>query len=254
MAWDYFRDGFNPRGAEYGATARAADAAQRNAETAEDLLELQLASSDQQRAKIAARISTRREREARRRAWWQRLDLIASALFVGGIAWYVLTPASNAPASAVPHDVPAHVSKVPDDANAPVRQAQAPDDSDRAAVEQRGLDLIGAAGTDTADEDKAHRAQNEASYTAVNAMFGSGKDIMTSRQFNKVIDHIPVIYKLGDLTPAEVQRIKNECIASSLQVEMGRDEVPSTYPIDRAAFDNAEAGCEKLLEVVIAKL
>ena len=122
--FDYFKDGVNPRGPESGATARAARQARRSADAAEDMLELEMSTD---RNATAQRIVARRNREAGRRAFWHRLDNLLALAFVAAVAWLMLTPASNAPQSAVTNDTPANVSKVPDDAGAPVRQAQAPD-------------------------------------------------------------------------------------------------------------------------------
>ena len=108
--FDYIKDAINPRGGQYGATARAAAAAQRHADASEDMLALQLATSPDEYAEVAARIRRRRAKEGRRRAWWQRVDLIASALFVGGMIWCMAPPSSNAPKSAVTRDAPSHVS------------------------------------------------------------------------------------------------------------------------------------------------
>jgi hypothetical protein len=88
----YFRDGVNPRGAEYGATARAARAAEQDAENTGDMLELQMAPNDGVRQELATRIAARRDREQGRRAWWHRLDLIASAIFVAIVVGYMITP------------------------------------------------------------------------------------------------------------------------------------------------------------------
>lgn len=124
--FDYLKDGINPRGAEYGATERAADAAQRSADATDDLLALQLA-DPADRPAIAARINARRAKQMSRRVWWHRLDLILSAAFVAGIALYMLTPSGNTPQSAVTGDAPASVSTVTDNAPAPESSAQAPD-------------------------------------------------------------------------------------------------------------------------------
>ena len=124
--FDWFKDGVNPRGPEYGATARAARNARRSADAAEDLLELELSANC---SATARNIIARREREANRRAFWHRVDLVLSLAFVAFIAWLIFAPASNAPQSAVTREAPAHVSKEPLSSRAPVRQAQAPDSS-----------------------------------------------------------------------------------------------------------------------------
>ena len=124
--FDWFRDGVNPRGAEYGATARAARAAQRQADAAEDMLELEMADSSVAHEAIVRRIVTRREREQGWRTFWRGVDLVFSLAFVAAILWILLAPASEAPQSAVTHDAPASASMIDHATPALVRQAQAP--------------------------------------------------------------------------------------------------------------------------------
>ena len=144
--FDYIKDGINPRGPEYGATARAADAAQRNAEANEDLLELQLAGTDRERDRVAASIMSKRTKQVRRATWRQYADLIATALFVGVIIYVVASPTHDAPQSAVTRQAPANAQTAADDTNAPESSAQAPDDTNPAVVEQRGEDILHKAG------------------------------------------------------------------------------------------------------------
>ena len=158
--FEHFKDSINPRGAEYGATARAAAAAQRNAETAEDLLELQLATSDTEREFIAARIRSRRQAQVRRRAWWESLELLATALLVGGIAWYMLTPTNEAPQSAVTQHTQAGASIGADDTPAPAIRARADDtqgSDDPAAAVSRGEQILHDAGF---SDKQIHDARN----------------------------------------------------------------------------------------------
>jgi hypothetical protein len=124
--FDYLRDTINPRGAEYGATSRAAYAAQRNAEATEDLLELQLASSDAERSQIAGRIIARRERMANIRFVWRTFTVSVSVFILGYSAYYVTRPTSEAPQSAVNAVVPANASMDPARALAPEMTARAP--------------------------------------------------------------------------------------------------------------------------------
>lgn len=121
--FEYFKDGFNPRGYEYGATARAADAARRNAEATEDLLALELAGD---RNAMASRIQARRKRDASRRAFWHNLDGLLALVFVVTIGWVMFGPSIGAPQSAVTQSAAVTQSQDPDNANAPAIPARAP--------------------------------------------------------------------------------------------------------------------------------
>lgn len=116
----YFRDGVNPRGEEYGATSRAARAAERAAENSEDMLDLELADASGDRYSAARRITRRRVAQQRRRDAVHLIDLVLSILFVAAVAVFMLSPYK----SAVTHDARPGVSQVPFDTNAPVRAAQ----------------------------------------------------------------------------------------------------------------------------------
>ena len=140
--FDWFKDGVNPRGPEYGATARAAREARRSARATEDMLELELAAD---RNAAANRIMARRSNDARRRAWWHRLDNLLALAFVAALAWIIFAPASTPPQSAAMRDAIAHTSTAGRVIDAPASQAQAPDmqgNDDPAAVEKRGLAVL----------------------------------------------------------------------------------------------------------------
>lgn len=123
--FEYIKDGINPRGPEYGATDRAANAAQRNADATLDLLELQLA-DPRDRPEVASRINARRAAQDRRRKFWTNVNWIATTALIAGIAVYMLTPSSNSPQSAVTQDTPSSVQTLVDDTPAPTRSARAP--------------------------------------------------------------------------------------------------------------------------------
>ncbi len=126
----HLRDSINPRGAEYGVTSRAARAAEQTAENTDDLFELELAAVVGNREDVARQIISRRAAYQRRRVWWHRLDLIATAILVAGIAIYMLAPApgvrSNADSGAVTRSAPSPLSSHARHAPTPVRSAYAP--------------------------------------------------------------------------------------------------------------------------------
>lgn len=81
----YIRDGFNPRGAEYAATARAADAARATQKGMDDMLALAMATDPRSRAQVAYDIQARRQREASRRSFRNTCSLVACVLFVAAV-------------------------------------------------------------------------------------------------------------------------------------------------------------------------
>ncbi len=121
---DYFSDGLDPRGAEYAAERRTARSARQTAEAMDDMLELAMAPNERARQGVAQRIHGRRMAEAGRRAWWRRLDLLASLALVASVGY--CTVATDTPDSGAVRGVPAAgVSQVPDASRAPVRSVRA---------------------------------------------------------------------------------------------------------------------------------
>lgn len=82
----YIRDGFNPRGAEYAATARAAEAAERTEQSMADMLTLASAPNERARILAAYDIQQRRNREASRRATGAMASLVGVAVLIAAIA------------------------------------------------------------------------------------------------------------------------------------------------------------------------
>ncbi len=124
----YIRDGFNPRGAEYGATARAADAAAATARSMDDMLELAMAPDERARQEAAQRIYARRQSEARRAdrgnvVKWILLALIATLV----VAVWQLGDDSSSLSGAYRAFMATPSYEVPRDASAPVRPETAPD-------------------------------------------------------------------------------------------------------------------------------
>lgn len=132
----YIRDGFNPRGAEYGATARAAQAAENTQQAMEDMLELAAAPDENARRAIAQQIRARRQRQAvnvgrGRVAKYTILALIAA--FCIGV--YQLGDDSSALSAAYRAFMATPSSQVPDASPAPTRAVRALDAQDSDAPE-----------------------------------------------------------------------------------------------------------------------
>lgn len=125
----YFRDGLNPRGAEYSATARAAHAAEQTQQAMDDMLDLAMAPTEEARERIAAAIKLRRRRErqaatARRQFKYAALALLA--LFCAGV--YELGDNDSSLSHAYNAFMSSGSPKVAPHENAAVRQVRAPDD------------------------------------------------------------------------------------------------------------------------------
>lgn len=98
-----------------------------------------------------------------------------------------------------------------------------------------------------ADKDanaNAKRDHDEASYAAVNDMFRNDK-VVSVAAFSDALDNMKHQYAIGDLTPERLQELVDMCIATSLQVEIDHDRVPSALPLYRPDFDRVSIGCEK---------
>jgi len=133
----YIRDGFNPRGAEYGATARAADAAAATQQSMDDMLELAMAPDETARQQAAQRIYERRQGEARRASRGSTIKWILLALIAAfSVAVWQLGDDGSSLSGAYRAFMATPTSHDPDTSAAPVRAVRAPDtqDSDDPAV------------------------------------------------------------------------------------------------------------------------
>jgi hypothetical protein len=171
MSSHYIRDRFFPGGAEYNATARAADSAAATNASMDDMLALAMAPDEASRRALAQQIYTRRsteQRQARTGRWIGRIITLTLLVSVGSFV-YVEGTTPDAPVA--PYVSPEGPVTAPDAPVAPyvspegpvlapsapvlhddvtpaptARLDAAPDDSDPAVVEQRGLQALSDAG------------------------------------------------------------------------------------------------------------
>lgn len=128
MAWNYIRDGINPRGAEYGATARAARAAENTQRAMDDMLALAMAPDEDTRRQLAQQIYARKQIEARRARRSSKVEMILIALFVlFCIGIYQLGTDGSTISRAFNAYVAAPLSQAAAAAKRPARAVRAPD-------------------------------------------------------------------------------------------------------------------------------
>lgn len=127
-AFGNIRDILNPLGPQYGATARAADAAAGTQQGMDDMLLLAMAPDEHVRQSIAGEIYARKQREARAarrgRAFRNVLLLMIAAFCV---LVYQLGDDSSAISGAYRAFMATPTHSAPDTSLAPVRPAYAPD-------------------------------------------------------------------------------------------------------------------------------
>ena len=154
MARNYIRDGLNPRGAEYGATARGANAAEHTQQSMDDMLDLAMAPDEPARQQIAQQIYDRKQGEARSASRGRVVKYIVLTLIaVFCVLVYQLGDDSSAVSGAYRAFMATPTHRVPDAQNAPVRPATAPDaqvSDDADAAYARGVDVLHAAGVSDA--------------------------------------------------------------------------------------------------------
>lgn len=123
----YIRDGFNPRGAEYGATARAAQAAENTQQAMDDMLALAMAPDEGTRQQVAQGIYDRRQSQARRAGFGRAVKYCVFALLgvLCVVVWQLGDPHSSLSAAARAF-VNAPLPSAPSSAHAPAKAVRAP--------------------------------------------------------------------------------------------------------------------------------
>lgn len=122
MARHYIRDTFNPRGAEYAATSRAADSAADTKQAMDDMLSLAMAPDERTRQDVARSIYARKRVEATGLRIGNVIRNILLALFgVFCVLMWQLGDDSSAISGAYNTFMATPSHAVPDDANTPAR-------------------------------------------------------------------------------------------------------------------------------------
>lgn len=143
MIDNYILDGINPRGAEYGAAARAARASEQTQQTLSDMLALELAPNAAARQRVIDEINARERHQAVVAGRGRAFKHAAFALLVAFcVCVWQLGDDNSALSGAYKAFMATPTSQAPDDANAPVSAATAPDDSDPAVVVSRGEQVL----------------------------------------------------------------------------------------------------------------